>query len=358
MKHLRLSLVALGLFMLSPLSQGWAASPQALEKAQAQAEVQTYSQAFSQNPEDWQALLFRGNAYAKLGNQAAALRDYNYILERNPNYLDGYKRRGMLYEQMKQWDKAIDNYTSMIEMHPRSDLGYMLRADVFVRKNQVEQALDDYYSAAKRNAHNGVAWFKRANVYYSRKNYTRALQEYRQATVAQPTLLGAYERQAICAYRLQDYPSYIAALDQILLISPDNPEYHLYRAKAYLKLNLPDKAFPDLQEAIAQDDSLAEAYFLRSEFSRRDQMCAQARQDLLKACRLGYGQAACKPVKKCVEKPSEKPLPGAGTAAPASPAAPASTAPASSAPAAPPAKSTSDNLPPAQRQAPPPAAKP
>jgi tetratricopeptide (TPR) repeat protein len=361
MKRLRLSLFTLGLVMLSPLSQGWAASPQALEKAQAQTQVQTYSQEFSKNPENWQALLFRGNAYAKLGNHGAALRDYNYILERNPNYLDGYKRRGMLYEQMKQWDKAIDNYTSMIEMHPRNDLGYMLRADVFAKKAHYNQALDDYASAIRRNQKNGIAWFKRANIFYQHEDYKTALKEFQLASLAQPSLLGAYEKQAICAYKLGDMESYIYALSYILMINPENPKIHLYRAKALLKLNKPELAIDDLENAINQDKTLAEAYYLRSEFARSAQMCSQAKQDLLKACRLGYGQACKKTIKNCVEKPASTPAQPPSTqpasAAPATqPAAPAkaATPPASAAPS----KPASDNLPPATRQAPPPAAKP
>jgi len=365
MNRLCLSLVALGLVMLSPLSQGWAASPQALEKAQAQAQIQTYTHEFAKNPENWQALLFRGNAYAKLGNHAAALRDYNYILERNPNYLDGYKRRGMLYEQMKQWDKAIDNYTSMIEMHPRNDLGYMLRADVFAKKAHFNQSLDDYASAIRRNQKNGIAWFKRANIFYLHEDYKTALKEFQLASLAQPSLLGAYEKQAICAYKLGDMESYIYALSYILMINPENPKIHLYRAKALIKLNKPELAIDDLENAIKQDKSLAEAYYLRSEFARSAQMCSQARQDLLKACRLGYGQACKKTIKNCVEKPVfQAPPPAKPIEKP--PVAPAAAAPPAQKPAPPakaatpaaPSKPASDNLPPATRQAPPPAAKP
>jgi tetratricopeptide (TPR) repeat protein len=353
----RLVLFSLGLIVLAPISQSWAASPM----AEAQAEVKSYSQAFSQNPENWQALLFRGNAYSKMGQNGAALRDYNYILERNPNYLDAYKRRGMLFEKMKQWDKAIDNYTSMIEMHPRYDLGYMLRANVFVQKQKIAQAMDDYASAARRNPQNGIAWFKRANLFYKYQNYQQALTEFRLAAQAQPTLLLAYEKQALCAFHLQDDASYIQALNQILAISPINPEYHLYRAKAYLKLNQHKEAFADLNDAIEQDKNMAEAYFLRSEYHREMQMCSQSHQDLRKACKLGFGKA-CKPVKKCVVKPVDKNM--SKMMEPATPnnssptqtrSVSAKTAPVQTSPNS---AGSGDSLPPAQRQAPPAAAKP
>lgn len=297
--------------------------------------VQKYSQAFARNPEDWASLLFRGNAYARMGNWNAALRDYNYILERNPNYQDAYKRRGMLFEQMHQWDKAIDSYTSLIEMNPRSDQGFLLRGDVFARKGQLDQALDDYASAGYRNPRSGTPWYKRGQIYFQRQQLPQALGEYRKAILIQPTLVLAHEKVATCALAMNDLTLYLGALDEILKINPLRNDIRMSRAKAHILAGQTDAALADFDAALQQDAQLAEALFFRGEIQRLRQQCTEARQDLRKACRLGFGKA-CRPV-KC--KPA---APSAAAPAPAMATRPASSA---------------VNLPPAERQPPPPAAR-
>lgn len=283
-----------GLLVLTGLiSLGLSASGLAATDGQA---IQTYSQAFARNPEDWSALVLRANAYARIKQWDAALRDYNYVLEHNPNYQDAYKRRGLLFEQMQQWARAIDDYTALIEMNPRSDQGFLLRGHVFARIGQWEQALDDYASAGRRNPRSGIPWYKRGQIFLQRQQLPQALSEYRKAVQIQPTLVLAYEKIAACAWAMNDLPLYLEALDHILNMQPLRNDIRMSRAKAHILTGQTEAALADLNTALQQEPQLAEALFLRGEIQRLQQQCTEARRDLHKACRLGFTKA-CRSVR-------------------------------------------------------------
>ncbi|WP_192820982.1 tetratricopeptide repeat protein [Rufibacter sp. LB8] len=78
-------------------------------------------------------------------------------------------------------------------------------------------------------------------------------------------------------------PTQIAELTKALEQGNDRPEWYLKRARLYLAQNLPKEALVDINQAIAQDKDLGEAYFLkagillqRGDYQGTRQMMAQA----------------------------------------------------------------------------------
>jgi tetratricopeptide (TPR) repeat protein len=106
--------------------------------------IADYTEALRLNPNDAEAYLNRGNAYADHGEIDKAIADYTEALRLNPNYADAYYNRGNAYAGHGEIDKAIADYTEALRIDP----GY---ADAYYNRGNAY-----YYQSVASLRFNGV----------------------------------------------------------------------------------------------------------------------------------------------------------------------------------------------------------
>ena len=80
-----------------------------------------YNQAIKLNPQYAVAYYQRGNVYAQVGGQQAALDalvDYTQAIKLNPQYAVAYYQRGNVYAQVGGQQAALDDYNQAIQLVP------------------------------------------------------------------------------------------------------------------------------------------------------------------------------------------------------------------------------------------------
>jgi tetratricopeptide (TPR) repeat protein len=97
----------------------------------------------TQNPEDTQALLLRGNAYRELGDFAQSISNYDQALAIDPELPAVYHNRALTYMELGDNAAALDDFARAIEISPTFGLPYRNRAELqLAAGNTAAAALD------------------------------------------------------------------------------------------------------------------------------------------------------------------------------------------------------------------------
>ncbi len=96
------------------------------------------------------AYLFRGDAYAGLGQYARAIQDYDEAIRLDPNEEMNFDARGKAYDHLGQYTRAIQDYDEAIRLEPDNDpFPYQDRGDTEQKMGNTAAAAADH---AKANA--------------------------------------------------------------------------------------------------------------------------------------------------------------------------------------------------------------
>jgi serine/threonine protein kinase/WD40 repeat protein/Tfp pilus assembly protein PilF len=94
---------------------------------QLRAELDKYSQAIAQNPEDADAYHRRGHVHERLGQYHQAIDDYGKAIVRQPGSVHLYVDRAWNYRYLMDYEKAVLDLKKALELNPeRADACYLL----------------------------------------------------------------------------------------------------------------------------------------------------------------------------------------------------------------------------------------
>ncbi|MBI1922994.1 tetratricopeptide repeat protein [Candidatus Poribacteria bacterium] len=97
---------------------------------------------FQPDPNDAEAYVNRGSAYAKQGLYDRAIQDYDKAISLNPNFALAYVNRGSAYAEGKQdYDHALQDYDKAIALN--FALAYNNRAVAWFFKKDYDKAWAD-----------------------------------------------------------------------------------------------------------------------------------------------------------------------------------------------------------------------
>ena len=72
--------------------------------------IETYTEAITYNPENFEAFYYRGNAKASLRRYKEAIEDFSKAIEIHPKYADAYANRGQMKFYLNDNDGACDDW--------------------------------------------------------------------------------------------------------------------------------------------------------------------------------------------------------------------------------------------------------
>ena len=174
-----------------------------------------------QNPEPYNV---RGSAYARGGNNAAAIADFTRAVELDPNFHQAYANRALVHRAMNDNVQAVSDYNRALQIDPNYAAAYIGRGNIYRTAGRNREALADFQRAIDLNTTDPRAFHNRGLLYQ----------------------IDGQHRQAI-----EDFSAAIA-------INANAPEPYSGRAVSYLALNNVQDARDDINRALQLDQNRAE----------------------------------------------------------------------------------------------------
>ena len=238
--------------------------------ARGNSEEEAHSLLLANSPDDVQAYIDQGNAYAEAGQHEQALAACNQALELNPQSAMAYYRRAYLFQSVGQYEDAIADFTRAAEIDPHHAI-YGDRAIAYMTIYQSKQsfaqnslspyvaqeaeeiitlAIADFDRAVELAPEDAANYSNRGLAYKILGQYERAIEDYNQAIQLNPEYTGAYFGRGNAYQELSDHVSAIADYDRALELSPQNYQTYYNRGLSYLELGNVAQAQADWEQTV------------------------------------------------------------------------------------------------------------
>ncbi|MCC0178728.1 serine protease, partial [Waterburya agarophytonicola K14] len=114
-----------------------------------QGAVDDFSQVLAVDPNNFDALSGRAEAYFWSNSFDAAIKDYDLVLQQNNNNATYFFNRAYAHSQLKNHEKAIADYTEAIRLDPEDAITYYNRGTKYDDLKEYEKAIADYTEAIR-----------------------------------------------------------------------------------------------------------------------------------------------------------------------------------------------------------------
>lgn len=171
------------------------------------------SEVIGADPNRAQAYLNRGNAFARLGEFDAGLRDYSRVIALEPKQFEGWYNRGSARIAARQYDDAIADLTEAIKLRPNVGYAYCNRGLSYLRKADREKAMADFEKGLSLWADMPLCYYGRGEIRLADGKYQEAIDDFTRGIKSKPTAesltrrAAAYETVGETKKALKDYRS-------------------------------------------------------------------------------------------------------------------------------------------------------
>jgi tetratricopeptide (TPR) repeat protein len=224
-------------------------------------------------PKNADALARRGNAYQKMGDNAAAFRDFNEAIAIDPNHSFALSRRISL--QMTSGNQSgTQADINRIFAIARSKQAKDLEARGFVQslRQAYAAALNDYSAGLELEPANPLLLVNRAAAYMEMPNLPAAMADYEKLTQTHPDFAFGHLVRGQALIVQKQFDQAIAAIETAIRLDPELPETYVERGRAYLGKKSYDLALADFDKAVEMNPALVSAHYNRGllHLDRRD----------------------------------------------------------------------------------------
>jgi tetratricopeptide (TPR) repeat protein len=190
----------------------------------------------------------KGIVYQNQGNHKLALESFSKAIELDPGSAKYFNARGVVYRLLNEFDLALADYNKAISLDPTIPHTFVNRASVYLKRKDHAAALKDLDEAIRLDKSIDTAYNNRANTYIEIKDYEKALTDYSQAILLNPKSAYYYGRGRL--HILQGrYESGVSDNTEAIRLDPANPNAYLNRAVAYSRSNKFALALADIRKA-------------------------------------------------------------------------------------------------------------
>jgi len=211
--------------------------------------IKDYNKAIELNPDLTEAYNNRGNAYAKLGEYNRAIEDYNKAVELNPDLVGAYNNRGLAYAELGEYDRAIKDYNKAIELNPDLAEAYYNRGNTYLELHEYAKAIEDFNKAIELNKDYAEAYNNRGVVYAKQQKYDKAIEDFNKAIELNPDDAEAYGNRGIAYAKQQKYNEAIKDFNKVIESNPNDAKAYYNRGLTYAELGEYDRAKEDMLRA-------------------------------------------------------------------------------------------------------------
>jgi tetratricopeptide (TPR) repeat protein len=225
--------------------------------------IEAYKKAVKLNPQ--YAFVYRnlGNAYSSQADYALAIEAYQKAIKLNPRDISTYSNMGSSYFHQKKYEEALEAYQKAIELNPKDTFIYSSMGITYFRQKKYEDAISCCQKAIKLNPRDAFFHRNLGDVYRSQKDYELAIQAYQKSISLNSQDVKSYRRLASVYKNQRNYESAMKVYQTVIEIKPDDNWANRNCARIYLQTNQPEKAIQnfDLSKIDSKNDS---SYYLRA----------------------------------------------------------------------------------------------
>lgn len=217
----------------------------------------------------------------------------------NPHNALLFSNLGTIQRCQHQYEQALESYTMALNIAPRAVPVLMNRATLYFELGKEDLAKIDYSLVLDLEKDHQEALLMRAYIYMNQRNYKFARADYEHLLKLVPQSYNGRLGLATLEQKEGNRDAALAILNAMLaeqegtvvLTASQRAVLYVARAGVEQEMNQADLAFLDLEEAVKQDPSQAEAYLMRGQIYLLQKKKGLAKRDFEKAAALGVPQA-------------------------------------------------------------------
>ena len=234
-------------------------------------------------PQDPAAAIFRhGKQAMQSGQFAQAEADFRKVIALNPQSGAAHVNLGVTYMREKRWNNALAELKKAELLSP-NEAGIKLNIGlVYYRKNDFSSAIAPFSAAVRQAPASDQARYLLGLSYFFTNRFKEATATLAPLWGQESDKLNYLYVLSIAAGKSSDPGLQKQALDRMLQIGQNTPEFHLYMGKAWLSEGDTGKALNEFNAAAAAQPPLPLAhYFLGRTYLERHEF-TQAEAELQK----------------------------------------------------------------------------
>lgn len=264
----------------------YARGVKALDAKDYDAAITNFTRAIRLDPNDINAHMRRGLAYAGKGSVQLATIDYTRAIHMNPSAATLYGLRGDAFLSVDEFSLAIADYDEAIRLDPKKPSYFDSRAKAYLLKGDYAKASVDYQKAARLSSPLWGELSLPSKEPHAISNLTAAIE-------MDPTNADAYYNRGIAYRSTGDYVTATADLSEAIRLGRKTAETYVARGTAYREAREYGRAIDDFTEAIRIDPKDGDAYQARGITHVRLKESEAAIADFSEAIHLGVKTADC-----------------------------------------------------------------
>lgn len=220
--------------------------------------IEDFDKVLILEPDNYLALVARGDAFSQLGDVGRALADLNRAVTLAPRSAVALVARGQAESRRGNQTAAEADYEAALKIDPRHEQALINLAAIRALRGDPAAAIPLLDRAIDIDPRNALALYNRGYANFALKQYDKALADYSAAIEADKTMGLAYNNRALTRVLLnRDLKPALDDADEALKLMPINLDVRDTRGFIFLKLNEPAQALVNYDAALDFDPNRA-----------------------------------------------------------------------------------------------------
>jgi tetratricopeptide (TPR) repeat protein len=204
---------------------------------------------------------------------------------------------GNLYFQQDNLEEALGWYDQAIAKFPSFRRAYKNAGLIHVRNGDFEKALPFLTKVIELGGHTSIAYGLLGFAYGSTENHLCAESAYRQAILLDPETIDWQLGLARSFFKQQKFGDAVSLCETLIKRKPDNADFWLLQANAYLGLKQPMKAAENYEYVNAMGKSTSASMTMLADIYVNEARWDMAADAYLRAYELDNGNNPAKPLR-------------------------------------------------------------
>ncbi|MEZ6095365.1 MAG: tetratricopeptide repeat protein [Pirellulaceae bacterium] len=217
----------------------------------------------NRNPSFMPAILLRGRALSRLGQERMAIKDLSRYVHSFPENTIALAERAHIWIRLSEVDRALSDLTIALQIHPNSVSSLLERARAYSVRQQWELAHAAVERAKVLDSKNPDVFEVSGRISFGERDFQTALDEFDKAIENSQTLNAKAESvflRGTTFYELGQFDLARREFEIATSLRPDHAGSWIWSAAVASRLENWNEAIQDLQRAIACRPSSAKQY--------------------------------------------------------------------------------------------------